>query len=53
MTIGAVAELKSIDEKHNSLVKALKNPVLHRIASKMMAERIRLDMMIVKSKENK
>lgn len=41
MTIGAIAELKSIDPKTNSLFKALQNPTLHRIASLMMVERFK------------
>lgn len=43
MTIGAIAELTSIDKKHNSLLTALSNPVLHRIASRMMVERLKAD----------
>jgi len=44
MTIGAIAELKSIDTKNNSLFKALQNPSLHRIASLMMAERLKIEL---------
>ena len=43
MTIGAIAELKSIDTKGNSLFKALQDPHLHRIASLMMKERLLIE----------
>ena len=48
MTIGAIAELKSIDTKTNSLFKALQDPVLHRIASMMMKERLVLEVKLCK-----